>query len=294
VVNVAWPYIPNVQFAPYYVASSQGYYTDAGLEVTFEYMFENEAVQLVAQEKADFGFLSGISVLLARQSDMPVVTVATITHEFPVVFFSTADTPLAGVQDLREHRIGIPGQFGASYYGLLAVLYANDMQESDLELHDIGFNQVSMLLEDKVDVAVGYAMNEPVQLREMGEDVSVLHVADIYPLVSDGIITHEEVIANDPDLVRSFVQATLQGVEYLLANPDEAFEISLEHIPEADLGDVDFQRKVFDASIPYWQSDAPGLSNVELWTQTHTFLLDSGLLSEPVEIESSVTNEFVE
>jgi NitT/TauT family transport system substrate-binding protein len=293
-VVVAFPYIPNIQFAPYYVASSKGYYEDAGLKVDFEYMYENEAVQVVAQGAADFGFLNGISVLLARQNGLPVVTVATVTQEFPVVFFSKGTTSLASVDDLRGNRIGYPGPFGASYYGLQALLYSHDMQESDLNLQDIGFNQVEMVLEDKVDVAIGYAMNEPVQLRAMGEEANVLRVADHYPLVSDGIITTEDMIAGNPEIVQSFVDATLRGLGDTLANPEEAFTLSLEHIPEAELGDPSLQRQVLDATLPYWESERPGYSELSVWQQTHAFLLDRELLNADVSLEASVTNQFVE
>jgi len=292
-VTVAFPYIPNVQFAPYYVAASKGYYADAKLDVTFQYMYENEAVQLVAQGKAEFGFVSGISVLLARQSGMSVVTVATITHEFPVVFFSKAATPLKSVQDFKGKRIGIPGRFGACYYGLLALLYANKMQESDLNIQDIGFNQVQVLSAGNVDIACGYAMNEPVQLGEMGEQVNVLRVTDVYPLASDGIFTTQKMIESNPELVRSFVAATLRGLKDTLDQPDEAFNLSLKHIPEANLGDPAFQRKVFDATIPYWRSELLGYTDPEVWKKTHTFLVDSTLLTKAVPIEESFTNQFI-
>lgn len=292
-VVVAFPYIPNIQFAPYYVASSKGYYADEGLEVDFEYMYENEAVQVVAQGGADFGYLNGISVMLARQNGLPVVTVATVTQDFPVVFFSKGSTPLASVDDLKGKRIGYPGPFGASYYGLQALLYSSSVQESELDLQDIGFNQVEMVLEDKVDVAVGYAMNEPVQLRAMDEEVNVLRVADYYPLVSDGIITTEEMITSNAALVQSFVIATLRGLRDTLANPEEAFTLSLEYIPEAQLGDPSFQREVLEATLPYWESERPGYSNPVVWQQTRTFLLDRELLNAEVSLDASMTNEFI-
>lgn len=295
-VTVAFPYIPNVQFAPYYVAAEKGYYREAGLDVTFEHMFEDEAVQLMAQGKAQFGFISGISVLLARQNGIPLVTVATITQKFPVVFFSKASHTLASVQDLRGKKIGIPGRFGASYYGLLAVLYASDMTEADLDIHDIGFAQMQMISEDKVDVAIGYAVNEPVQLRQLGEDVSILSVDDIYPLVSDGIITTEDVINGQPDVVEKFVQATLQGVQDSIAMPDEAFDLCLKHIPEAEGGDVELQRAILDETIRYWQGDTEklGYNDPQLWEQTQQFLLDNGLLTKAMLLDEAYRNDFVE
>lgn len=295
-VTVAFPYIPNVQFAPYYVAMEQGYYADEGIQVQFEYMFEDEAVQLLAQEQAQFGFINGISVLLARQSGIPLVTVATITQKFPVAFVSTTEESLKSVDDLKGKKIGIPGRFGASYYGLLAVLYEQGLKESDLDLHDIGFTQVQMLTEGKVDVAVGYATNEPVQLRVLGENVGVLNVADVYPLASDGIITTRAFVDTNPDVVQAFVRATLRGLADTQANPDEAFAMCLKHIPEAELGDTDLQRQVLGESLLYWQGERPGYSDPDVWEKTHQFLVESGLLlkGDDESLRGAYTNQFVE
>ncbi len=293
-VTVAFPYIPNVQFAPYYVADSNGYYAEAGLDVTFEYMYEDEAVQLLAQDKAQFGFISGISVLLARQNDIPLVTVATVTQDFPVAFFSKESNPLTSVDDLTDKSIGIPGRFGASYYGLLAVLYAHDLQETDLNIMDIGFNQVQMVAEDNVEVAVGYATNEPLQLRSLGYEVDTLRVADIYPLVSDGIITTDDYLAAEPAMVEAFVEATLRGLRDTIADPQEAFQICLTYIPEAEGSDQALQQQVLAESVRYWQADTLGYSDPEVWQQTSTFLLDNDLLTKEVPLEEAYTNRFVE
>ena len=84
--------------------------------------------QRVAQGTVQFGMASGDSMLLARAQGLPVVTVATNNQRFPTVFFSKADANIKTPADLKGKSVGIPGHFGASYIGLLALLYANQMQ----------------------------------------------------------------------------------------------------------------------------------------------------------------------
>ena len=111
------------------------------------------------------------------------------------------------------------------------------------------------MLEDKVEVAIGYAMNEPVLLRQQGEQVDLLRVADIYNLAANGIVVSERLIAEEPALVRGFVRAALRGLQDTLNSPDEAFALSLGFIPEAKLGKPELQRQVLQESLDYWRNE---------------------------------------
>ncbi len=300
-VTLAMSYIPNIQFAPYYVAAAKGYYAAEGIEVIFDYNFENDVLQRAATWPAsgvEFATTSGTSVLLARQQGIPVKTVMTLYQRFPIAFFAKSNVPLQSVNDLRGQTIGIPGRFGESFYALLAALYAGGMSEADVTVQEIGFTQAAAVMEDKIPVATGYAMNEPVQLREQGIEVNTLLAADIFNLAANGIAVSEALIAQEPDLVRRFVRASLRGLADTLANPAEAFELSLQFIPEAQLGDPALQRKVLEESLPFWQNETTtqfglGYTDASLWLKTEQFMRDAGLLAGPVEVNRAFTNEFL-
>lgn len=300
-VTLAMSFTPNVQFAPYYVAAANGYYADAGLDVVFDYNFEDDVVQRVAawpNSQVEFATASGTSVLLARQQGLPVKSVMTLYQEFPVVFFSKAAAGIEAPADLQGRTLGIPGRFGESFYALLALLYANDLDESDLQVQEIGFTQGQAVLEDRVEVATGYAMNEPLVLRAQGETINVLRVADFFPLAANGIIVNEELLSQDPELVQAFVSASQRGLQATLDDPDSAFEISLQQIPEANLGEPEFQRQVLQESLPYWTSDLTeqqglGYTDLNTWEQTHALMLDAGLLTAPLDVPAGFTNEFI-
>lgn len=300
-ITLAMSFIPNVQFAPYYVAAAKGFYREAGLEVSFDYNFENDVVQRVAtwpDSGVAFATASGTSTLLARQQGIPVKTVMTLYQQFPIVFFAKSATGLQSADDLLGKTVGIPGNFGESLYALLALRYANNLDEAAFTVQEIGFTQAQAVLEDKVEVAIGYAMNEPLILAAQGEQVDVLRIADIYNLAANGIVVSEALLAEDPELVRRFVVASLRGLQATLENPDEAFELSLAEIPEATLGDSELQRQVLEASLPYWTSERTeaeglGFTDGEVWVATEQFMRDAGLLAGQVNVEEAFTNAFL-
>lgn len=295
VVHVRLPmgFIPNVQFAPFYVAVDQGFYRKWGIELEFDYSFETDGVSLVGADELQFALVSGEQVLLARDQGLPVVYVLAWYGEYPVGVVAKAEEGITMPEDLEGKRIGLPGLFGASYVGLRALLSAGGVEEADVTLESIGFNQVESLAADQQEAEVIYVANEPIQLQAQGYEVNVIRVADYVNLVSNGLITNEATLERNPDLVRRMVQATLSGIRFTIAHPEEAFEISKKYVEELEGADVDVQREVLETSIELYQQDPLGYSDPQAWKNMQAVLLEMGLIESPLDLEAAFTNEFI-
>jgi len=292
-INLPLGYVPNVQFAPLYVAVEKGYFRDAGFEVEFDYKFETDGVALVGAGELPFAVASGEQVLLARAQGLPVTYIAAWYQQYPVSVVAKSEAGILVPQDLKGKKIGLPGLFGANYIGLRALLNAGKLTESDVTLDAIGFNQVELVAAGQQDIVVGYTANEPIQLRARGIPVTEIRVSDYAQLAANGLLASEMVIAKDPDLVRAFVGAFLKGLQDTIAHPDEAFTLCGKHIPNFSELDANVQKQVLATSIEQWKGDRLGYSDPKAWENMQDVLLDMGLLSEKQDLSKAFTNEFL-
>jgi NitT/TauT family transport system substrate-binding protein len=272
------------------VAEEKGYFAEEGIEVEFDYSFETDGMALVGANELPFALVSGDQVILARAQGIPVVYVMEWFQRYPISVISKEAAGIATPADLAGRNVGLPGFFGASYVGYAGLLFANGLELSDVEANDIGFNQVESLLTDQSEAVVGFSNNEPVQLAAQGESINVIQVADYIDMVSNGLITNEQTIAKNPELVQGFVRAMLRGLVDTLADPDAAFETSKKYVEGLD----NSRMGVLEASLPVWEADVLGYTDARSWDKTQEILLAMGLLDAPVEdLNAAYTNDFI-
>ncbi|MCJ7702895.1 MAG: ABC transporter substrate-binding protein [Anaerolineales bacterium] len=293
-IRLPMGYIPSVQYAPLYAADHSGFFEEVGLEVEFDYSYETDGVALVASNELQFSLASGEQILLARAEGLPVVYAMAWYQNYPVAVVSKSEQGIQTPADLAGKHIGIPGLFGASYVGLRALLDAAGLQEEDVILDSIGFNQVEALAADQVEAAVVYVNNEPYKLQELGYDVGVISVADYAHLVSNGLITNETTLRQNPDLVRRMVQAFIRGIKFTVTHPAEAYVISQDYVE--GLPSLDEQSRIAEVEryTALYQTDPYGYSDPAAWDNMQAVLFKMGLLSTELDLQVAFTNDFVE
>ena len=292
-IRLPMGYLPSVQYAPFYVADARGYFADEGLELEFDYAFETDGVALVGAGELPFSLASGEQVLLARQQGLPIVYVMGWWQDFPVAIASLKSAHIDKPADLQGRSIGIPLLGGASYIGYAALMAANGLPVDAATLEVIGFTQIEALRSGHVDAVVVYANNEPIVLEAEGVPVNVLRVADYVTLASNGLVTNEATLNQDPDLERRMIRATLRGLGDVLEDPDAAFDISRGYVEGLSGANEEVQRKVLEESLRFWRTDRLGYSRPEAWRNMQQVMLDSSLLRAPLDLDQAYTNEFL-
>ncbi len=290
---------PNVQFAPFYVAQDKGYYAAEGLDVQVQYSTAPDALTLLGAGSSDFVVTSGDEMVPARVQGIPVTYIMAQYQKYPVGATAIAGNgaPLKTPADLKGRNIGIPGPYGSSLVALKALLQAGNLTDSDITMSSIGFTQVEALSQKRVDVAMTYLMNEPVQLQKLGNQVETLNVSDYLNLVSVGVATSERNIKERPDFVQHFVNATLRGLQATLDKPDDAFASSSTRTPEVTGDGLILQRAVLSATLTFMQKPAGhplGWSDPAGWQTTQDFLKSVGMIDKTVDPTIVYTNQFAE
>lgn len=223
----------------FFTAKKQNFYSDAGLDVTFERGTGSAAaVNLVGAGKADFGFADPSAVVLGRgESGTPVKLVATVYQKTPMAIFALESSGITEPKDLEGKSLA---DSAASVNLKLFPVYAKaagiDPDSVKTVISDPSALP-SLLATGKVDAVDQFSVGEPLLQKAVGDKpLTRLTFADAgVPLVGNGIIASESLIESDPDLVKRFVAATIKGMEYAFAHPDEAGEATKDVDPAQDV-----------------------------------------------------------
>ncbi|MGH2385117.1 MAG: ABC transporter substrate-binding protein [Candidatus Limnocylindria bacterium] len=286
-VTLALGYRPDVQFAPFYVAQREGFYADAGLDVSIEHHPAPDVQRLVADGQAELGVADATDVMIARTSGIPIRYVSTLYQSFPVALIGEAADVPTDPAGLAGMSIGTPGKFGSSWHALLALLEAGGLSEDDVEIREYPqFNQVDGLSNGDVRLITGFRNNEPLRLQARGTEVGLLTVDEVAPLPGPGMIVGDDLLAADPELVRAFVEATAAAQAAVIADPDLGFTAAEASVPTI-AEDPEVARSVLDATVALWEGDgfADGAIDEETWAVGYETMVRLGFIDGSVPIE---------
>lgn len=209
------------QFAGYYAALEQGFYRNAGLDVTIREGGPGiDVAEAVADGKADFGVCSA-SVLREWSVGRRLVVLATIFQRSPAVILVARRTDISNVSELRGRTLmDMPGsdeiaamlkREGVDYQALPRVDHGGDPRD---------------LLAGRADAMVAYSTNEPFILEQLGAAYRTFAPAasgiDFY---GDSLCTSEAEVKTHPDRVAAFRAASVKGWAYAFAHKEATVDL---------------------------------------------------------------------
>jgi putative hydroxymethylpyrimidine transport system substrate-binding protein len=282
-VSVALDWFPWSNHSGLYIARERGYFADEGLEVEiFTPGDPTTVLQTVASGRDDFGISYQTEVLIARQSDVPVVSImAMVQHPLDSVM-ALESSGISSPQDLVGKTVGWPG--GPSSGPLLdTMLKSQGRSLADVEMINVGYDLVPALIGGEVDAIVGaYWVHESISATNLGFPVNIMRmeqhgVPDFYELV---MVANEDMIAENPDLVQRFVRGAMRGYQDAIADPPGAVQLLKAVRPEVDLA---IESPGVELLAPLWQPDGGqgfGWQEEARWVDYARWMEESGLLND--------------
>lgn len=291
VLRLKW--IHQAQFAGYYAAVEKGFYKEAGLDVEIRPGGADfPSVQMIASGSEHFGVTGADQILMAREKGVPVQALSAVYRKTPFVLFALKDSGITKMEDLIGKKVGVKlgGNEELTYR---AMVNSAGIEASKIEEMPVKYD-MSPLLSGQVAAWPGYVINEMLAVQEQGHEVNVIQPGDYdINFYADTLFTTESIIKKDPEMVKSFVQASMKGWEYAIANPEEAAEFGLKYGSKLNL---EHEIGMMKASVELLEPDnlPLGKMDTEAWSELQKSLIDLKFLKEEQNLEEAFTNEFIE
>ncbi len=216
------------QFAGYYMAREKGFYRDAGIDLTIhEYENAIDPVEEVISGRSNFAI--GRSTVLAQKiKGAGIIALLSAYQSSPLMLLTTAESGISTPEQLYGKRIMMTPD-AENQVELLAMMHRAGVQKADFIRQGHSFD-VNSLISGETDAMASYLSNEPFQLDQKGVQHHIIHPKDFgFSMYSDLLITSEQFIQQNPELVEAFRQATIEGWLYAFSNIEETVEVILQH-----------------------------------------------------------------
>jgi putative hydroxymethylpyrimidine transport system substrate-binding protein len=270
-------FTPNAVHSGVYAAQRQGYYGDAGIDLKVRQPGEStDAPKLLEAGRTDFAILDIRDLGIAREHGLDLVGV------MPLVQRPLAAVIARGVvrpRELEGHTVGVTG-LASDEAVVDSEVSADGGNPAKVKRVMIGFNAIASLAAGKVDAATGFWNAEGVALRQQGVPIRIFKVsrygAPPYPELI--LTTTRKTLDRDPGLIRSMVEATRRGYEFVVENPEQGLGDLLAEVPSLDRADQEAQLQALLPNLNPLPFDTDVLDAWAAWDLEH------GLLKRPLDV----------
>ena len=303
-VGVQLDYVVRGNHAMFFVAKEKGYFEKQGIEITAiqKGTGSPNAMRLVGNGNAEFGFGDLPTLAVARSQDVPVVTLVAVNQHSPLSMLALANKhKLTKPQDLKGLNLGVQPS-GSTYIFLKAFLAANGMTMDDIKQSTVTPPYENYLLLGRVDAVPGYVDAEVPELEAKAGgpgSLSIMQGSDFgYVVYGSGLFTSEKMIAEKSDLVQRFVNAYMQAFADVIKNPAEAADIIIKANPEyAPKKDVLVKQIEADIKYTFFSNETKthglGWMNVDTWQKTVKLLVDQGAMKVTIDPAKAFADKYL-
>lgn len=288
-VTLMLDYTPNTNHTGIYVADSLGYYAEQGIDLEIIQPSDVATESVVASGSSQFGISYGENVAMFDSSDDRLESIYGILNTNTSGFLSRADRNITSPKDFE-------GKTYCGWGSAIETSLINTLVESDggdpSKVNMITASSNLMSNNDQCDLIWAYEGWDMINLQNNGIDVNYIPFRDYgVDWYTPVIITSNDYIESNPDIVEGFIKATQAGYQYAIDNPQASADILLQAAPELDRELVQ-QSQLFLSDYYQTADQDLGYQDPAIWSTFTEWLVSNQIVTED---DSTVfyTNDFI-
>ncbi|WP_225772309.1 ABC transporter substrate-binding protein [Pseudomonas sp. Marseille-Q5115] len=296
-VTYLLPAPPNSPaFAPWVIAKEKGYYAQKNLNVTF--IAAKGGVDVAKQIGAGNALIGGAigdTPIVVRANGIPVRDVAVLGAGGVTMIATNADENINSVKDLKGKTLTVMSYSDTTYYALLASLRKAGLSKTDVDVQAAGPAGVWQLFAAKKSVAMAGVPDWITDTEETGLKVKLIPQDQVFESMAQSIMASDDAIQNHPDIVRGVVQATLEGMADIIADPHAAAATFAKAIPSYAGKEAQLEKtfKLYVEHV-YARQAVPGRIDPQRLEAVRQFYVSEGIVSKAPKLEDLYTNQFID
>lgn len=294
-VTIMLDWYPNAVHSFLYTALEKGYFKQEGLDVNIEMPADtNDPLRLVAAGKIDLALTYEPDVIIARDENIPVKSIAAIVRHPLNTLMVPANGPIKSPKDLAGKTVGYPSI-------TLDQAIVNTMVKTDggdpgkVKMVDVGWDLIPAMATERVDALIGgYINHEELLLDKEGHPMKAFSptkygVPDYYELV---LVTSDNELKQNPQVLKKFMAAAAKGQAYVQAHPAEGLNILLNHEAKTNPLDKGVETKSLQILLPLMDAKGKpfGYQDPASWQKVAKWLYDNKVIKNQSAGEEAFAN----
>jgi NitT/TauT family transport system substrate-binding protein len=308
-ITILLPFNRSIAFWPIHIAEEQGFFKDAGLDVTSEATDGSSfVVQQVAAGKSPVGIAVAEPVLLGYEQNSNFVSVYDLLTGNVFDLWVLADSPVKAISDIpKGSAIAIKDQAGGEIPRLNVQLEQAGLKPgADVDYKQFGENPAvaaDLLLKGEaaaLEISWNSLVGVKLALEKEGRELRCLTCDSSAALASESMIVSKQFLADHRDVVEKLGRGIAQGTLFGQTNPDAALAIMKRVNPEEQV-DKAYAKAYFDAAIAIMKPRQPqnqyGWQDPAAYQRSMDLLLTPGIpagLSGKINLNEVVNNDLVD
>lgn len=284
-------------FIPFHVARKRGYFEANNLAVTSQTAKGGvDVAKQVGAGNADFGNALGDTPIIVRPNGIPVRAVALLGQHSLFQVAARKAVNVKSIADLRGKKIGVTSYQEAGFYALLAVLSANGLKRSDVQIEAVGPAGMTELMIAKALDATMTVIEWADAIEAAGVPLDYFRIDKFFPAMPQAILASDTTIKQRPALVAAFVKTQLQAVRDCIDDPAKAARDFVAIVPQYRGREAVVERVLRRYVDDVYRTEPPsalGRLDAARFKVVQSFYLNNKIINAPSPVDTLFTNAFV-